>query len=289
MSSMPLEKRLKQLMDAESSFVPTKSFRSRPINMAIVYPNTYSLGMSNLGFHSIYFQVNSREDALCHRAFLTYTSGDIKGTNDIKALESGQPISLYDIIGFSVSFEMDYINILKILDSSRIPLLAKDRFEGPLVMAGGPVVTFNPEPLTPFFDFFVIGEGEELIHEVLDSYKKLNGKSKQEILESLSELEGIYVPSLYDISYNDTGEVENFKTLRSVPSRINKRWIKNLDDYNTESVIMTPNTEFKDMFLLEVSRGCGRNCRFCMAGYCYRVPRARSLDKIMEKILFLLK
>lgn len=280
--SWSFEKKLNLLLSEEKSFVPTKSFRSVPVNVVLAYPNTYALGMSNLGFHSIYREINYRDDALCHRAFLSLSPGE----DEIKAMESGQTIGSYDLIGFSVSFEMDYINILRVLDYSQIPLLAKEREHGPLIMGGGPVITFNPEPLTPFFDFFVIGEGEEVIYELINTYKLICHKPKREILEALSQIEGIYVPSLYNISYNDKGGIENIKIHSPAPPVIKKRWIRNLDDYNTESVILTPNTEFKNMFLLEISRGCGRNCRFCMAGYCYRVPRTRSVEKVLERAEF---
>ena len=174
---------------------------------------------------------------------------------------------------------MDYINIIKLLESARIPVFSEDR-QYPLIMAGGPAPTFNPEPLTPFIDFFVIGEGEKVIHEIIEKYEKLRHKGKQEILENLSQISGVYVPSLYDITYDKEGKVAEIKYKSSAPARIKKRWIKDINEYNTESVILTPYTEFKNMFLMEISRGCGRNCRFCMAGYCYRIPRYRSLDKV---------
>jgi len=273
---------IKKLAEEEISFVPQKSFKSVPANVALVYPNSYNLGMSNLGFHSIYHQINSRGDSLCHRAFISLADKD---SSSIKAFESGQPLSVYDIIAFSISFELDYINVLKILDGSGLPVFAKDR-EAPLVIAGGPAVTFNPEPLSPFFDAFVIGEGEEVVHEILEAFTKHRYRSKQELLEDLSAVRGVYVPSFYEIEYDGAGRVVKFETKNKAPARVEKRWIRRLDDIKTESVVLTPNTEFRDMFLLEVSRGCGRNCRFCMAGYCYRVPRARSLAKVLERAEF---
>lgn len=275
-------KNIKKLADKEISFVPLKSFKSVPTNVVLIYPNSYSLGMSNLGFHSIYHQINSREDSLCHRAFVSLMDENF---SRIQAFESEQPLDVYDILGFSISFELDYINVLKILDRSGLPLLAKDR-ERPLVIAGGPAVTFNPEPLTPFFDAFVIGEGEEVIHEIIETFTNLRHRSKQEILESLSAVQGVYVPAFYEVKYDKTGRVLEFTAKNKAHDCIRKRWIKKLDDIKTESVILTPNTEFKDMFLLEVSRGCGRNCRFCMAGYCYRVPRARSLGYVLDRAEF---
>lgn len=270
---------LKKLAEDEISFVPKKSFNSVPINIALVFPNSYSLGMSNLGFHSIFYQINSREDSLCHRAFASLTEKDF---SEPRAFESDQPLRLYDIIAFSISFELDYINVLKVLEMAGLPLLAEDR-EKPLVIAGGPAVTCNPEPLAIFFDAFVIGEGEEVIHEIIDMFKKYKHRSKKEILESLSTVEGVYVPSFYEIKYDTFGRMIEYEAKNGAPFRIRKRWIKRLDDVKTESVVLTPNTEFRDMFLLEISRGCGRNCRFCMAGYCYRPPRARSIEYILER------
>jgi len=273
--------KIKELLSMEQFFLPIKTFRSVPINVSLVFPNTYSMGMSNLGFHSIYYQINSRDDALCHRAFLP----DDVSMENINTLEGDKPINEYDIVGFSVSFELDYINIIKILESSRIFAFSRNRTR-PLVMAGGPAATFNPEPLSPYVDFFVIGEGEEIIHEVLERYKEFQNKDKREILEALAQIKGVYVPYLYKIIYDKEGKVQDIKPESSAPAKVVKKWIKDLNRFNTESIILTPYTEFKDMFLIEVSRGCGRNCRFCMAGYCYRIPRHRSLDKVLERAEF---
>ena len=272
---------MKELLSAEVFLLPVKTFGSVPINISLVYPNTYSMGMSNLGFHSIYYQINSRDDALCHRAFIpSYENAD-----NITTLEGDKSINEYDIVGFSISFELDYINIIKILESANISAFSQNR-NGPLVMAGGPAATFNPEPLSPFVDFFVIGEGEEVIHNILKQYKHFQNRDKQEILEALAQIKGVYVPSFYKVAYDKEGKVLDIRHESYVPAKVTKRWIKDIDEYNTESVILTPYTEFKDMFLTEVSRGCGRNCRFCMAGYCYRIPRHRSLDKVLERAEF---
>jgi radical SAM superfamily enzyme YgiQ (UPF0313 family) len=281
---MPVKyKRMKNEITSKEIFLlPVKTIGSVPINVSLVYPNTYSIGMSNLGFHSIYAQINSRDDALCHRAFLPI--GESNNYN-VYTLEADKHLNEYDIVGFSISFEMDYINIIKILESAGIPLFSEYR-QMPLVMAGGPAATFNPEPLSPFVDFFVIGEGEEVIHEIMEKYKEFQNRSKPEILEALAQIKGVYVPSFYNISYDEEGKVENVESKNYAQRKIRKRWVKDLNKFNTESVILTTYTEFKDMFLMEVSRGCGRNCRFCMAGYCYRVPRHRSIDKVLERAEF---
>jgi len=171
---------MKELLSSEKFFLPIKTIGSVPINVSLVYPNTYDMGMSNLGFHSIYYQINSRDDALCHRAFLPSNHAKI---NNINTLEADKPITEYDIVGFSISFELDYINIIKILESAGVSAFSKNR-QQPLIMAGGPAATFNPEPLSPFVDFFIIGEGEEIIHEILEQYRKFQNRDKQEILEA---------------------------------------------------------------------------------------------------------
>jgi radical SAM superfamily enzyme YgiQ (UPF0313 family) len=280
--SQDIRRVIKDILADEINLVPIKTFGSVPLSICLAYPNSYKLGMSNLGFHSIYYYINHREDALCHRAFYTLSGDDISET---VALESGKSAISYDIVGFSVSFEMDYVKILQMLEKSRIPIFSKDR-DRPLVMAGGPAVTFNPEPLSPFIDFFVIGEGEEIINELLNTYGSVRSKPKQDVLETLAQIPGIYVPSLYEITYDDRGRVFEKKVKSPAHATVKKRWIKNLDNVKTESVILTPNTEFKDMFLLEISRGCGRNCRFCMAGYCYRLPRSRSFEYVLERAEF---
>ncbi|KYO66694.1 radical SAM protein [Thermovenabulum gondwanense] len=258
-----IKKKLQQLRDSELPLIQIKEYGSALVNFALVFPNTYNIGMTNLGFHSIYREVNKRKDSLCHRAFF-FGKGFKPYT-----IEAQKEISSYDIIGFSISYEMDYINILEVLKESNIPLLARDR-DFPLVMAGGPAVTFNPEPLSLFFDFFVIGEGEEVIHEIMEVLENNKGAKKNDILEMLSQIEGVYVPLLYQ---KDRG-------------RVKKRYLRNLNDFFTETAVFTENNEFKDMFLIEISRGCGRNCRFCMAGYCYRVPRIRDLEIVLKRAEF---
>lgn len=273
-----LRLKMEKLKEQETNFVPEKSFGSVPVNVALVFPNAYELGMTNLGFQAIYREINSRTDSLCHRAFL------FKGFPPY-TMEALKPLSGYDIVGFSVSFEMDYLNLLKILDDAGIPLFACER-DNPIVIAGGPAITFNPEPLSPFVDFFVIGEGEEVIHEILDTFRENAGRSKEYILEKMAQIDGVYVPSFYEVKYGNKGDVEEFKAVPPAPLKIKRRWVKDLDAFSTETAVITPNTEFKDMFLIELSRGCGRNCRFCMAGYCYRVPRARKMERILERAKF---
>ncbi len=257
---------------------------------ALVYPNSYHVGMSNLGFQIIYQQINSRVDTACERLFLPdkKTAQEYSRTNTpLLTLETQRPLYEFPLIGFALSFEMDYFNALNILEMGKIPLLAAERSEGDaIVIIGGPCATFNPEPLAEFADVCVVGEGEEVIHELLDRYYqgRKKGLGRRELLLSLAGIEGIYVPCFYQPEYKADGTIGEIRRLADVPAKISRRWIKRLDKYPGQTVIITDDTEFKDMFLIEIARGCGRHCRFCMAGYCFRRPRNRSLARIKEAI-----
>lgn len=258
---------------------------------AFVYPNTYHVGMSNLGLHIIYQQINSRGDTACERAFMPdkkTLQEHIRTNTPLMSIENQLPLYQFPLIGFALSFEMDYFNLLTMLDLSKITLLSSERVEGdPIIIAGGPCSTFNPEPLADFVDVFVIGEGEEVIHDLLDMYYhcKEQGLQREQILLHLANVAGLYVPRFYQPIYNDDGTMQEMKLLADVPKTIRRRWVANLDKYEARSVIVTSHTEFKNMYLVEVARGCGRHCRFCMAGYCFREPRVRSLANIEGAVL----
>ena len=258
--------------------------------MALAYPNSYHVGMSNLGLHIIYQQVNQRGDTACERVFLPDAKSreEHRRTNTpLLSVETQRPLREFPLIAFAVSFEMDYFNLLEMLELGRIPLLAAERNEQhPLVMIGGPCATFNPEPLADFVDLCVVGEGEEIIHELLDAYYRGREQnlSRRELLLQLAQIDGIYVPSFYRPLYQDEKRLSGFQTLAAVPEKVCRRWIKDLDRYPAQAVIFTEDTEFKDMYLMEVARGCGRHCRFCMAGYCFRRPRSRSLPALQRAI-----
>ena len=257
---------------------------------ALVYPNTYMVGMSNLGYQIIYQQINSRGDTACERAFLPdkkMLPEYVRTNTPLLTIETQRPLYEFSIIGFAVSFEMDYFNILKILDMGKIPLLAADRTEmHPLVIMGGPCATFNPEPLADFIDAFVIGEGEEVIHEILDTYYHCQAQEmpRRELLAKLALVDGVYVPRFYQPIYNCDGTIKEYERRAGVPGKVNRRWLKDLDACFGQTVIVTDDTEFKDMYLIEIARGCGRHCRFCMAGYCFRRPRVRSLESLTEAL-----
>ena len=258
--------------------------------MALVYPNEYHVGMSNLGMHIIYRQVNSRGDTACERFFLPdkKTQMEYLHTNTpLLSVENQQPLYLFPLIAFAVSFEMDYFNIIKILSLGKVPALAAERQNGdPLVIIGGPCATFNPEPLADFVDVCVIGEGEEVIGEILDSYdKSIELKlEREEILLNLSQISGLYVPKYYQPRYKSDGTIKTFDISPQVPQKIKKRYVENLNDYSGTTVIKTSDTQFKDMYLIETARGCGRHCRFCMAGYCFLKPRMRRTETIAKAV-----
>ncbi|MBO5244462.1 MAG: B12-binding domain-containing radical SAM protein, partial [Selenomonadales bacterium] len=192
-----------------------------------------------------------------------------------------------DIIGFAISFEMDYFNFLRCLQLGKIPLKAEERtIMDPIIIVGGPCATFNPEPLTPFVDVFVIGEGENTVQRILDVYEAEREKySREDILAALAQIDGVYVPRFYQPSYHEDGTIAEMTSAENVPNVITRQWVTDLNDTHGETVVMTPDTEFGKLYLIEIARGCGRHCRFCMAGYCFRNPRVRSLDAVKASVL----
>lgn len=284
-----LKEKLQQIMVQEQGTMvfPPGSRKG----FALVYPNTYHVGMSNLGFQIIYQQINGRGDTACERLFLPDRKTEpeyIRTKTPLMTIETQRALYEFPLIGFSLTFEMDYFNVLQILSLGKVPVLAADRDENdPFVIVGGPCATFNPEPLADFVDLCIIGEGEEVIHEILDTYYqgRDQGLSRREILFTLAQLEGVYVPAFYQPEYKEDGTIQGIIPIEGVPKQVKRRFIADLDKYEAQSVVLTPDTEFGGMFLIEVARGCGRHCRFCMAGYCFRNPRVRSLDKLKAAIV----
>lgn len=257
---------------------------------ALAYPNSYHVGMSNLGIHILYQQINGRGDTACERFFLPdkAQAAQYKRSNTpLMSIENQQALYEFPLIGFAVSFEMDYFNLLEMLALGKVELLAADRGEGdPIVIAGGPCATFNPEPLSEVVDVFVIGEGEETIHALLDTYyeAKESQCAREEILRRLAKLPGVYVPKFYHPRYDENGVLVDITVLADAPKTVERQWIVDLDQFDAQTVIFTENTEFRGLYLIEIARGCGRHCRFCMAGYCFRKPRNRSLKKLQEAL-----
>lgn len=284
--SRKIEEKINNLVAQERGAV--YKARGSEVEIALAYPNTYDVGMSNLGIHRIYSILNQRPDAACERVFLP-APDDIeeyrRSRTPLFCLESRRPVREFDILAFSVSFEQDYLNILEMLRLSGIPALKKERSEEhPLLILGGVCTFFNPEPLTDFFDVVLIGEGEEVMGEFVDVYKASFHRSRRELLESVTSIPGAYVPEFYDVSYGQDGTIQE-RTRRSsaAPDRIFKRTFNAFNISPAASKILTPNTEFSDMYLSEITRGCGRHCRFCMAGYIYLPPRNLAREAAQEQ------
>ncbi|MGC1453861.1 MAG: radical SAM protein, partial [Nitrospirota bacterium] len=262
--------------------------RGTEVAVALAYPNTYHIGMSNLGVHQIYSILNRRTDTACERVFLPDEDDVeeyIKTGTKLFCLESKREVRKFDILAFSVSFEQDYVNVLNILRLSGIAADKHDRTgEDPLVVLGGICSFFNPEPLTDFVDLVLVGEGEEITGEFIDAYKTNREKGRRELLNALSGIPGVYVPEFYEVIYHEDGTIKERKNLEpGAPDSIVKRTVKDFDKAPASTVILTPNTEFSDRYLSEITRGCGRHCRFCMAGYLYLPPRNLSVDKAKEQ------
>lgn len=255
-------------------------------SVAFIYPNVYHLGMSNLGMHILYQMINARGDSACERFFLPdakLIKEHEKTRTPLLSMESMRPLSDFDVIFVMLSFELDYDNLLKVLDLGNVKLRAKDRnSREPLLIIGGPCATFNPEPLSQVADAFVIGEGEETVQKILDEI--YSGDNKADRLERLCQIPGVYVPSFYEANYDEDGNFVGLVPSGKAPDKIARQWVKDIDAYPHTSVILTDKTEFEDMYIVEVARGCGRHCRFCMAGYCFRKPRPRKLENILADI-----
>ncbi len=287
-----LKKELQQLLAEEQGY-----YRYPPgtrTKFALVYPNSYFVGMSNLGLHIIYELLNKRADTACERVFLPERKKIQQYENTrtpLMSVESQLPLLEFELIGFVLSFEMDYFNLVKILELGKVRLRSEERGEqDPLVIAGGPCATFNPEPLSQVVDAFVIGEGEVIMPGLMDAYHeaRAEGLSRKDTLAKLSQVPGVYVPSLYEHQYDEEGRLLAIEPLPGAPEEVSRQWVKDLDAYPAHTVVVTDNTEFS-FYLIETARGCGRHCRFCMAGYCFRRPRNRSLKVINEEVQEALK
>ena len=258
------------------------------IRFAFCFPDTYEIGMSHLGMKILYSQFNSREDIWCERVFAPATDfEEVMRENNIPlfAIESRDPLTEFDIIGFTLQYEMSYTNILNMLDLANIPIRSENRDASfPLIVAGGPCVC-NPEPIADFIDLFFLGEGEEVDLEVIDLYKKYKDSGdKSAFLKEAAKIEGVYVPSLYDVSYNENGTISSVTPKEDAPKTVKKRIIKDLDSCFYPDNFVTPYIEIvHDRAVQEIFRGCIRGCRFCQAGYIYRPVREKSPDVINKQ------
>jgi radical SAM family uncharacterized protein len=258
-----------------------KSWRGR-VRFALVYPNRYHVGMSNLGFQSVYRLLNAYDHVVCERAFLPEPSP--KHPPIIKTVESGKRLTDADVIAFSLSFENDYPHILSILDNIGLPLQAAQRDDRhPMLIAGGVASFLNPEPIAAFFDCFFIGEAEAIIPRFLEVFEPAN-KRRRMLRKIARDVPGAYVPAVYDVDYNRDGTIAAFQPRDAAPASIKRMYLKDLNRTATCSAILTPDTAFEQTHLVEVARGCPHGCRFCAAGYIYRPPRFRPTSALADDI-----
>ncbi len=259
------------------------------VRVAFCFPDTYEIGMSNIGMRILYGVMNEMPGVWCERVFAPW--GDMEQAmreNNIPlyALESHDPVKDFDMIAFTLGYEMSYTNVLNMLRLSGLPLLASERGGLHNIVFAGGVCTVNPEPLADFVDFFSLGEGEESTTEILECYRaaKQAGLSKHDFLLAVSKIEGVYVPSFYEHSYNPDGTLAAITPLFGAPARVKKRVVENMDRAYYPDRTIVPSTEIvHDRSNLEVFRGCIRGCRFCQAGFCYRPVREKSAEVLYRQ------
>jgi radical SAM superfamily enzyme YgiQ (UPF0313 family) len=288
--SWKLKKKAQELIASEEGVV-RKDWGGR-VPVALVYPNTYAVGMSNLGFQTIYDHLNALPNVVCERVFFPDPE-DVDehartGTPPF-SLESHRPLTDFDLVGFSLTYEGDYVNTVRLLRMAGIPLRACDRGPGdPVVMMGGVCAFSNPEPVAPFMDFVVVGEGEEVVGEIVTAWMAsgpADGERRRRFIDRLKPLTGLYVPGAYRVEYGEADRIEAVAPLAGdVPSVVVKRRLKDVNLFETRSALKTPKAEYGHMALLEVGKGCGRGCRFCLEGQVYRPVRHRSLESLRESV-----
>lgn len=273
-----------------------KQVTDETVRFGFGFPDVYEIAMSHLGMHILYNLLNEKDYIYCERVFTPWADmeKEMRENNiPLYGLESKDSIEELDFLGFTLQYEMSYTNILNMIDLGNIPVLSADRSEGdPIIVAGGPCA-YNPEPLVDVIDFFILGEGEEVNIEFIDLFKKFReqGKSRAEFLEAVSEIEGIYVPSLYDVTYKEDGTIEKFfPKNEKYPAKIKKRIVTSLDTtYFPEKIIVPFIEAVHDRVMLEIFRGCTRGCRFCQAGIIYRPVRERSIETLLNLAKKLIK
>lgn len=259
------------------------------VKFAFAFPDVYEVGMSHLGLQILYSILNKKEYIACERVFAPWVDMEEEMRKEdlpLFSLENREAIKNFDLVGFTLQYEMSYTNILNMLDLAGIPLLAADRGEDdPFILAGGPCA-YNPEPLADIIDFFVIGEGEEVTLEILDKYRdfKKTGGSRKDFLREVGKIQGVYVPSFYQVAYNEDQTIRERTVMEEgMPDIIEKRIVKNMDkSYYPEELIIPYIETVHDRIVLEIFRGCTRGCRFCQAGMIYRPVREKSPERLMD-------
>ncbi len=266
-----------------------KEWTEDMVSVAFCFPDVYEVGMSHLGMKILYHMLNDREDTVCERVFAPWDDMEQELRKEgipLLSMESCVPVRDFDLVGFTLQYEMSYSNIVNMLDLAGIPLYARERSrEDAFVHCGGPCA-YHAEPLSDLVDFFVLGEGEEVNGEIVEIYKawRDSGKSREEYLLEIAKLEGVYVPSFYDVTYNEDNTIASFEPNREgIPKQVKKRIVKDMDNtYIPEKLIVPFMETVHDRIMLELFRGCIRGCRFCQAGYIYRPVRERSVDKLLK-------
>lgn len=259
------------------------------VRFAFCFPDTYEIGMSHLGMKILYGAFNERDYLWCERVFAPWVDMEeemIKNHIPLYALESGDPVKDFDFIGFTLQYELSYTNILNMLKLSGVPLLSRDRTELNNIVVGGGPCACNPEPIADFFDIFFLGDGEEVDLEVIDLYRacKKNGESKASFLQKAAQIEGVYVPSLYQVEYNSDKTVKSYTPVCGAPAKVKKRVCRDLDSMYFPKSFVVPFLDIvHDRAVAEVLRGCIRGCRFCQAGFIYRPYREKSVEVINQQ------
>lgn len=271
-----------------------KDWDQADVKIAFAYPDVYEVGMSHLGLQILYDTVNRRPDALLERVFAPWTDMEElirRHGIPLLSLESRMPVGQFDILAFTLQYEMSFTNILNMLDLAGMPVRASDRGpDSPLVIAGGPCA-FNPEPMADFIDAFAIGEGEDLFHDIIEVYKACRGGGRERLLQELAGVRGVYVPSFYRVTYGPDGSILSVTPrITGVPAKITKRAVSDYDRVSFPERPIVPNTGVvHDRIMLEVLRGCTRGCRFCQAGAIYRPAREKSPQTLIEQAEQLVK
>ncbi len=288
----PSQRELKAL----ERYVVPYSNSTGDIRFHLTYPNHYWVAMSNLGFQAVYDILARDSRVIVERGFLPEGGEDARKKHDRwRSFESNRLLADCDILGFSLSFETDYPHLMRILSNQgllfsswqeREKAAQNTKFPIPLIIAGGTAVTLNPEPVADFLDVCVIGEAEELLPEFMQvvAQAKDEGWDREKLLRGLAQIEGVYVPRFYKPVFNTDDTVARYEVEQGVPARPRRRFVKDLSKFKTHSRILTPETEFKSMFLTETGRGCEMGCRFCVAGYIYRPIRKRSEETLNDTV-----